>query len=83
MISYMLDGQGYLIINRAIVSKDIDDFEYTPKKEYPGPFTVWNMKDEEAMLRKFFDHIKVSGCLPLLQLATDPGASSTSYHDRR
>ncbi|CAE7755915.1 POL2A [Symbiodinium sp. KB8] len=58
MISYMLDGQGYLIINRAIVSKDIDDFEYTPKKEYPGPFTVWNMKDEEAMLRKFFDHIE-------------------------
>ena len=34
MISYMVDGQGYLIINREVVSMDIDDFEYTPK---PGP----------------------------------------------
>jgi DNA polymerase elongation subunit (family B) len=36
MISYMIDGQGYLIINREIVSEDIKDFEYTPKPEYPG-----------------------------------------------
>lgn len=27
MISYMIDGQGYLIINRQIVSTDIEDFE--------------------------------------------------------
>ena len=27
MISYMVDGQGYLIINREIVSEDIEDFE--------------------------------------------------------
>ena len=32
MISYMVDGQGYLIISRDVVSQDIDDFEYTPKK---------------------------------------------------
>ena len=38
MISYMLDGQGYLVINREVVSEDIDDFEYTPKPEYKGPF---------------------------------------------
>lgn len=31
MISYMIDGQGYLITNREIVSRDVDDFEYTPK----------------------------------------------------
>ena len=36
MISYMLDRQGYLIINREIVSEDIDAFEYTPKPEYEG-----------------------------------------------
>lgn len=30
MISYMLGTQGYLIINREIVSEDIEDFEYTP-----------------------------------------------------
>jgi DNA polymerase epsilon subunit 1 len=48
MISYMVDGQGYLITNREIVSEDIDDFEYTPKDEYPGEFTVFNEPDEVA-----------------------------------
>lgn len=57
MISYMLDGQGYLIINREIVSADIDDFEYTPKPEYPGPFIVWNEPNEEALIRKWFEHV--------------------------
>jgi hypothetical protein len=36
MISYMLDRQGYLIINREVVSEDIHDFEYTPKPEFEG-----------------------------------------------
>jgi len=35
MISYMIDGKGFLIINREIVGADIDDFEYTPKPEFP------------------------------------------------
>lgn len=46
MISYMVDGQGFLITNREIVSEDIDDFEYTPKEGYEGPFTVFNEADE-------------------------------------
>lgn len=46
MISYMIDGQGYLITNREIVSEDIDDFEYTPKEGYEGPFIVFNEADE-------------------------------------
>ena len=46
MISYMVDGQGYLITNRDIVSEDIDDFEYTPKEGYEGPFIVFNEADE-------------------------------------
>jgi hypothetical protein len=46
MISYMVDGQGYLITNREIVSEDIDDFEYTPKEGYEGPFIVFNEPDE-------------------------------------
>jgi DNA polymerase epsilon subunit 1 len=46
MISYMIDGQGYLVTNREIVSEDIDDFEYTPKEGYEGPFTIFNEKDE-------------------------------------
>jgi DNA polymerase epsilon subunit 1 len=36
MISYMTPNQGYLIINREVVSKDIEDFEYTPKPSFPG-----------------------------------------------
>ena len=50
MISYMIDGQGYLITNREIISEDIEDFEYTPKEEYPGPFIIFNEPDEVCML---------------------------------
>jgi DNA polymerase epsilon subunit 1 len=60
MISYMLDGQGYLIISREVVSEDIADFEYTPKPEYRGPFRVFNEKDEKALLRRFFDHMRAA-----------------------
>ncbi|CAG8725022.1 1063_t:CDS:2, partial [Acaulospora colombiana] len=58
MISYMIDGQGYLIVNRDIVSEDIDDFEYTPKEGYEGPFTCFNEADEEATIRRFFENIQ-------------------------
>ncbi|KAK0426248.1 hypothetical protein QR680_009605 [Steinernema hermaphroditum] len=58
MISYMIDGEGYLIINRSIVSADVEDFEYTPKPEFPGRFTVLNEKDEKATIVAFFDHIR-------------------------
>jgi DNA polymerase epsilon subunit 1 len=60
MISYMIDGQGFLITNREIVSEDIDDFEYTPKPGYEGPFTVFNEADEEAVIRRWFSHIQSS-----------------------
>ncbi|KAF5381777.1 hypothetical protein D9615_005436 [Tricholomella constricta] len=58
MISYMVDGQGYLITNRDIVSEDIDDFEYTPKEGYEGPFIVFNEPDEAAVIKRFFSHIR-------------------------
>ena len=57
MISYMIDGQGFLIINREIVAADIDNFDYTPKPEYPGPFHVFNELNERAVLLRFFDHL--------------------------
>ena len=60
MISYMIDGQGYRITNREIVSEDIDDFEYTPKPEYEGDFTVFNEPDEPALIRRWFEHIRES-----------------------
>ncbi|KAI5296332.1 DNA polymerase epsilon catalytic subunit [Ascosphaera acerosa] len=58
MISYMIDGQGYLITNRAIVAEDIADFDYTPKPEYEGPFTIFNEPDERALIERFFAHIQ-------------------------
>lgn len=58
MISYMIDGQGFLITNRQIVSQDIADFEYTPKPEYDGPFLVFNEPDERSVIDRFFGHIK-------------------------
>ncbi|KAH7362119.1 DNA polymerase epsilon catalytic subunit A [Plectosphaerella cucumerina] len=58
MISYMIDGQGFLITNRTIVSEDIADFEYNPKPEYPGPFMIFNEPDEKAVIERFFEHIK-------------------------
>ena len=58
MISYMIDGQGFLITNREIVSEDISDFEYTPKPEYHGEFMIFNEPDEKAVIERFFLHIK-------------------------
>lgn len=58
MISYMIDGQGFLITNREIVSEDIADFDYTPKPEYEGPFLVFNEPNEKAVIERFLMHIK-------------------------
>lgn len=57
MVSYMIDGQGFLITNREIISRDVDDFEYTPKPEFEGTFVVFNEPNELALIQKFFDHI--------------------------
>jgi DNA polymerase epsilon subunit 1 len=59
MISYVLDGKGFLITNRSIVGDDVQNFEYSPKPEYDvGMFTVFNEPDEKAVLDKFFGHIR-------------------------
>jgi DNA polymerase epsilon subunit 1 len=58
MISYIIDGNGFLITNRQVVSEDVDDFEYAPTAEYDvGTFVVFNEPDERALIQKFFDHI--------------------------
>lgn len=57
MISYMIDGEGFLIINREIVSEDIEDFEYTPKPEFRGEFKVFNELNELSLIRTFFNHL--------------------------
>lgn len=58
MISYMVDRKGYLIVNREVVGADISDFEYSPKPEYEGPFTVINTPDEVSLLRAWFQHMR-------------------------
>lgn len=58
MISYMVSNQGYLIINREIVSEDIEDFEYTPKPSFPGPFKVINVANEKETLQYFMRHLQ-------------------------
>ena len=58
MISYMMDRQGYLIVNRQVVSADIDDFEYTPLPQFPGEFKIFNEPDEKALLQRFFSEIQ-------------------------
>ncbi|WOK95843.1 DNA polymerase epsilon catalytic subunit A-like [Canna indica] len=58
MISYMIDGQGYLIINRECVGEEIEDLEYTPKPEFEGCFKVKNVKDEEELLKTWFSHMQ-------------------------
>ncbi|KAJ1092585.1 hypothetical protein NDU88_005695 [Pleurodeles waltl] len=58
MISYMIDGQGYLITNREIVSEDIEDFEFTPKPEYEGPFCIFNEPDEARLIQRWFEHVQ-------------------------
>ena len=39
------------------MSEDVDDFEYTPKPEFEGPFTIFNEPNEMALIQRFFDHI--------------------------
>lgn len=58
MISYMIDGEGFLITNREIIAEDIEDFEYTPKPEYHGEFTIFNEIDEKHLLMRFYEHIR-------------------------
>jgi len=60
LISYMIDGEGFLISNRTIMSQDVEDFEYSPRPEYEGRFKVFNEADEKALLLRFFDHMQTA-----------------------
>lgn len=47
MISYIVDGSGFLITNRAVVGEDVTDFEYAPREDYDvGKFTIFNEVNE-------------------------------------
>uniref|UniRef100_A0A1I8G0W5 DNA polymerase epsilon catalytic subunit n=1 Tax=Macrostomum lignano TaxID=282301 RepID=A0A1I8G0W5_9PLAT len=57
MISYMIDGDGFLICNREIIAEDVEDFEFTPRPEFEGLFTVFNEPDEKSTIERFFNHV--------------------------
>jgi DNA polymerase epsilon subunit 1 len=62
MISFMVSTssgpQGYLIVSRSVVSADVQDFEYTPKPNYPGPFHIFNEMNEKDLLKRFFTEFR-------------------------
>ncbi|MCO5564216.1 hypothetical protein L7F22_017874 [Adiantum nelumboides] len=58
MISYMIDGDGYLIVNRECVGQDIENLEYTPKPEFEGQFKVTNVANEKELLLCWFSHMQ-------------------------
>lgn len=53
--------QGFLICNREIVSQDVEDFEYTPRPEFEGPFTVFNEPDEVRQFNQKIFYILTGG----------------------
>ena len=56
IISYMIDGQGYLIRNWEIISADVEEFQYSPKPELKGQFIEFNEPKEMGTIQRFFDH---------------------------
>ena len=36
----------FIYFFREIVAEDVDDFEFTPKPEFEGKFTIFNEPDE-------------------------------------
>lgn len=50
-----------MICNREIVSQDVEDFEYTPRPEFEGPFTVFNEPDEVRQFNQKIFYILTGG----------------------
>ncbi|GAW81728.1 DNA polymerase epsilon, catalytic subunit a [Plasmodium gonderi] len=61
LISYMYNAQGYLIVNRNVMSKNITEFLYKPNEEYSGAgtFKIFNEQNEYFLLKRFLEHIKI------------------------
>ena len=60
MISWMVDGRGYLVINRETFSADIENFEYAPHKDFRGDFEVFNEPNEKRTLERFFTEVRIA-----------------------
>lgn len=38
--------------------RHVQNFDYTPKSSFPGPFHIFNEKNEEDVIRRFFSHVQ-------------------------
>ena len=45
-------------LSPQVVGEDIEDFEYTPRPEFEGPFIILNEENEKDLILKFFEHIQ-------------------------
>jgi DNA polymerase epsilon subunit 1 len=81
MISYMINGRGYLVTNREILSKDLEDFEYTPLPEFKGKFKIYNEKTEASMINRFFTHIQQ--VQPLIMVSYNGDKFDWPYLEKR
>ncbi|AFZ81656.1 DNA polymerase epsilon, catalytic subunit a, putative [Theileria equi strain WA] len=59
LISVVFNGQGYLIVNRSVVAKDILEFSYQPSEDMIGTasFKIFNEANELDLLQRFFNLI--------------------------
>ncbi|KAI5192514.1 DNA polymerase epsilon subunit 1 [Nematocida sp. AWRm77] len=55
MISAMAENDGWLIVNREVVSADIAPFEFRPTADIGGEFEVFNEGTEKHLLQKFVE----------------------------
>lgn len=58
LISYVVDGEACLIVNRNIISKDITEFNYAPYKDIDYDIVIYNEPDEKSSIEKFFNDIR-------------------------
>lgn len=58
MISIKTESFGALIINREIVSEQIESFRYVPNEEMATDFVVYNEETEKELLIKFVEIIQ-------------------------
>ncbi|KAH0573608.1 DNA polymerase epsilon, catalytic subunit [Spironucleus salmonicida] len=80
-ISYMLDGQGVLIVNRSIFSSDIEDFEYSPTQEMHGEFKIFNCQNEKDTILTFFKQIQY--CQPHIIITYNGDQFDFKFLDQR
>ena len=57
LISYVVDGEACLVVNRNIISEDITEFNYAPCKDIDYDIVVFNEADEKATIQRFFDEV--------------------------